>query len=455
MSYTWLLYDESTGTVVDGDTIKPKVIATARGLDYEIAMPPGTYLLRLLVSDKATGYTVYATTNLSVSTIFSEGFFVLKETIDGKTDIDQLTSSDQKIYDLLERTEGKSMDGGPAAIWPIYITDYINPDTKDIDQTNALAIVNAEGNVNIKRMSDFATIFNRSNLLYDKMSDSEKVFAFVTNAMGYHFLISSKGFRLATITGTSTGQYGYPVNSTGASTHIASDVTSYGATLFWDEASKSLKTTDYNGNVAPLTYKDQSGSDLTQNLEGYTCCHIGYNMMNNTGTFTAILKDGSGNSYLYLVSPSMSGSFLSSRRIIANNSHLAQGTFFSTCGNQAKFIYCVDKGKLYACNYSDEDLPELSLTPEGIGSDETINFVTNQYWKKHYNNGSEFDYLIVGTQKGSTYTLRFYQMNGGIPEGKPVKTFSGEGRVKMVRYMFSNFNFNDWRSRRNVYSITD
>ena len=455
MTYTWLLYSEKTGTVENGDIIQPTVIANTRDLDYEIAMAPGNYQLRLLAADKATGYTAYASASLSVATTFSEGFYILKETTDGKTELDQLTSKGQEGHDLLKQTEGSSMTGKPGAIWPIYGTDYINPDDKTIAQTNALAIVNDEGDVEVKRMSDFTTFFNRSNILYGTMDDNDKVYAFFGTAMGYHFMVSSEGFRYTMATGKSTGQYGNPINSTGASIHIASDVKSFGSTLFWDETTSSLKVTDYNAGVSPLTYKDLTGSNLTQNLKGYTCRHIGYNLMNRTGTFTALLKDGEGNSYLYLVSPTFSSSYLSLRKALTSDSHLAKATSISTCGNQAKFIYCVDGGKLYACNFSDDDFPETLLQPEGIGSDETINFVTNQYWNGSFSGGTTFDYLIVGTQKGDTYTLRFYQMNGGAPEGKPVKSISGQGKVKMVRYMITNFNTSDWQLGYNVYSITD
>lgn len=455
MTYTWLLYNEKTGTVVNGDTIKPTVIANTRNLDYEIAMAPGNYQLRLLAADKATGYTAYASANLSVATTFSEGFYILKETTDGKTELDQLTSKGQEGHDLLKQTEGCSMEGKPGAIWPIYGTDYINPDDKTIAQTNALAIVNDEGNVDVKRMSDFKTFFNRSTLLYGTMDDDDKIYAFFGTAMGYHFMVSSEGFRYTSATGKSTGQYGNPISSTGASMHIASDVTSYGGTLFWDETTKSLKVTDYNGGVSELTYENLTGANLTQNLSGYTCRHIGYNLMNSTGTYTALLKDSEGKNYLYLATPTFSSSYLSLRKALAPDSHLAKATSISTCGNQAKFIYCVDGGKLYACNFSEDDLPETVLQPEGIGNDETINFVTNQYWNGSISGGSNFDYLIVGTQKGDTYTLRFYQMKGGAPEGSPVKTISGQGKVKMVRYMFTNFDTTDWQFGINVYSITD
>lgn len=454
MTYQWLLYSSKTGTVVNGDTIRPTVIANTRDLDYEVAMAPGAYQLRLLATDKQTGYTVYATTDLSVSTSFSEGFYVLKETAGGNTELDELTAKGMEAHDLLTKTDGNSLKGKPASIWPIYDIDYINPDDKSIAQTNALAIVTDDGDAIVKRTTDFRSVFDRNNLYYGKMDDSEKIYGFFATDVGYHYLVTSSGLRCTTSTGKSTGQYGNPVNTVGGSAHIACDITSYGSSMVWDEKAQSLMVTDYNGNASPLTFKDQSGEELTQNLNGFSCRHIGYNLMNRKGTFTAVLSNGT-KSYLYLVAPTFSGTFLSARKQLSDDSHLAHATSISTCGNMAKYIYCIDNGRLYAVNFAEDNLPETELYPEGIGSDETINFVTNQFWKGGISGGKTFDYLIVGTQKGNQYTLRFYEMNGGAPVGKPVKTISGEGSVKMVRYVYTNFNTRDWGFLINAYSITD
>ena len=112
-------------------------------------------------------------------------------------------------------------------------------------------------------------------------------------------------------------------------------------------------------------------------------------------------------------------------------------------GITASYLYCVDAGHLYAMNFADTDQGEVELMPEGIASDETINFVANQFWNPAFSSGDPFDYLIVGTQKGDAYKLYFYNTNGGAPQGKPVMTMEGKGKVKSVRYVNTDYNVHD------------
>ena len=86
---------------------------------------------------------------------------------------------------------------------------------------------------------------------------------------------------------------------------------------------------------------------------------------------------------------------------------------------------------------------EIELKPEGIASDETIVFVANQFWNPALSSGDPFNYLIVGTQKGGSYKLYFYETNGGAPVGKPLMTKEGTGKVKCVRFLNTSYNSRD------------
>lgn len=454
LSYQWLLLNTKTGTLdAKGDTIQPVVIGTERNLDYEVATAPGDYQVRLLVRQPSTGYTVYATTKLSVQTAFTQGFYVLKETTDGNTDLDELTATGSVGENLLLQTQGTPLAGKPAYLGTTYDNDYVDPASLDPAQANFITVVTADGNFQQLRTTDLTKVFDRQNILFGTMEPTEKVYAAFQTPMTYHFLITSEGYRYTMPNGKTTGQYGNPMSATGASSQIAMDIVSYGGTLLWDATSHSLLVGDYNANISPLTYNDFTGDDHTQGLTGWQCLHMGYNCMNSEGTFTTVMEDQQGQRYVYLTGSSFFGTYLSSILKADKGSHLAHATCFSTNGNQAQYIYCVDGGQVFACNYADGSLAEIPLTLQGIPSGETINFVTNQYWNA--SSDSDFDYLIVGTQQGPSYHLYFYEMNGGAPQGDPVKTMSGKGTVRQVRYMNSSFDSSYWMMGYNVFSITD
>ncbi len=60
----------------------------------------------------ANGYAATAEMKLSVSTTFSQGFYILKETADGNTELDVYTQNGL-VSDLLASTQGEALSGSP------------------------------------------------------------------------------------------------------------------------------------------------------------------------------------------------------------------------------------------------------------------------------------------------------------------------------------------------------
>lgn len=91
-------------------------------------------------------------------------------------------------------------------------------------------------------------------------------------------------------------------------------------------------------------------------------------------------------------------------------------------------------------NFNDENMNEIELKPEGIGSGENIVFVANQFWNVSGSSDDKFNYLIVGTQSGDNYKLYFYNINGGAPDGKPLMKKEGKGKVKCIRFLNTKYS---------------
>ena len=91
-------------------------------------------------------------------------------------------------------------------------------------------------------------------------------------------------------------------------------------------------------------------------------------------------------------------------------------------------------------NFNDENMNEIEIKPEGIGSGENIVFVANQFWNASGSSDDKFNYLIVGTQSGDNYKLYFYNINGGAPDGKPLMTKEGKGKVKCIRFLNTKYS---------------
>lgn len=96
LSYHWILINDQTGkTNAKGDTIQPIDLGTEKNLDYEVNLAPGDYQVRLYTTVNKTGLVNIAYASLVVQTSFSQGFYVLKETADGNTEMPSAYCSHQ------------------------------------------------------------------------------------------------------------------------------------------------------------------------------------------------------------------------------------------------------------------------------------------------------------------------------------------------------------------------
>lgn len=424
MKYTWMLLNNRTGsTTENGDTIQPVVIGTEKNLDYVVATAPGQYQLRF-VAEAPNGYYQIVYTKVSVQTAFSEGFYVLKETTDGNTDLDLLTAKDATISNIYTAVHGAPLKGKPNTLNLIYTSFYINDDSGEMESTDALAVTTEEGKLSVNRTSDFATTFDNSNICFDPLDPSEKVYSYIwIPGLFYHnVLYSSKGARLSDLTSECTGQFGFIEDyaAVPASRWVICPFngSTYGSGAFWSDENKTIYGTDYN--VDPVAINEAS------DLAGYSCVGAGACTTGGANVVFILDENGAGRK-AYVLSTSMMGS--SFKKSMQLPEHMAKGKAYTVCGMQATYIYTVTDNKLWAMNFSADEPNETQFPLQGIGSDEEINFVTNQY------NSNSFNYLIIGTQKGNNYKLYMYEMNGGVPQGAPVKTISGEGKVKSVRHL--------------------
>lgn len=458
MTYEWLLLSDKTGSKDEsGNEIQPTVIGTEKDLHYEVNLAPGVYQLRLIAKGKS-GYTVYKKATFTVRTTFSQGFYILKENAEGNTDVDLYTLDGKLGQDIIATMDGAALSGKPVSLSPLYSVGYVNPDDDKMASTNGVAISTDQGAFCMRRTTDFKTIFDRSNIKFDPLEKDENVFGFF-GGMFYNAMITNKGLCEATKGGedNTTGQYGNPVSACGGSRYYLVDLAAMSGGALWDEGSHSLMGFNYNFDASPLVKSDMSGEDITQNLTDYDCLFCGYNLMRRNGTGSFVLRDNAtSNRYLYLTAGSfMSGTNLSDRKLLAADSHMAKASYYASCGVSASYIYCVDGGHLYACNFNSDNLAEVELKPKGIAEGETINFVSNQFWNPSMSDGDPFDYLLVGTQNGDTYKLYIYNTNGGSPIDKPIHVVEGKGKIKCIRFVNDGYNTFDSQMQNLTYNTTD
>ncbi len=431
LEYRWVVMQNNDES--GAKTPKEDLIGTEKNLHYEVALSPKTYTLKLEVSDKETGYTVYKTTTLVVVTEFSKGFYILKETADGNTDIDLYNLETGSLAsDLITSVHGAPLNGSPLNLSISYLNYYIDETDQQVKYANHIFVGTKTGDFRLLNSEDLSVSFNRENIRYSGLEDDEIIYA-VQHSMWNNNMLTNKGAysnysgAMADYGMTCSGRYGVPALDTGGSVFF---FYYYMNMYYWDEANGYIYLVDYNGSARPCT--DFEG--LPMDLSAYRCIGggpnaidgVSYFVLENKSTKERQLVTIYGFSDMIMMSPITAGT------------HMAKSEFIAINANQGSYIYNIDAGKLYVYDITQGDERQVSL--QGISGD--VSYVSNLYTNAMFSPG--FDYLLIGQQNGNEYTLHFYNMVGGIPDGAPFATVKGSGKLRNCRYLNPQLTGNDF-----------
>lgn len=431
LEYRWVVMQNNDES--GAKTPKEELIGSEKNLHYEVALSPKTYTLKLEVVDKETGFMRSKTTSLVVVTEFSKGFYILKETSDGNTDIDLFNLETGSLgSDLISSIHGAPLNGSPLNMSISYLNYYIDESDQQVKYANQLFVGTKTGDFRMFNSNDLSVTFDRENICYSDLGEDEIIYA-VQHSMWNNNMLTNKGAynnysgAMADYGMTCSGRYGVPALDSGGSIYF---FYYYMNMYYWDEANGRIYLVDYNGSARPCT--DSEG--LPMDLSAYRCVGGGPNALDGMSYF--VLEDKTtkerqlasifGFSDMIMMMP------------ITPGTHMAQSDFVAFNANQGSYIYNIDGGKLYAYDTMMADERQISL--QGISGD--VCYVSNLYTNAMFSDG--FDYLLVGQQNGDEYVLHFYNMVGGIPDGTPFATVKGTGKLKNCRYMNPQLTGNDF-----------
>lgn len=418
LEYGWYIYTEWTD---QENGFRENCISNDRNLNYEMNMPSGSYTLAFEVGSKSTGFKQQTKTTVAVSTEFSDAFYILKETAEGKTELDMI-SDNSSAENLLTKMFGAPMEGQPVSLAMLYQQQYVDSETQEMGATNAINVFSTEDYYAL-RTEDMKKIFDRKSISYAGEENTEK-YLNICNGFFYAFMISDGGIAgktFGTDMGTSVGKFGMPTVPGKYGPFIQNLRGGNSGMAVWDEEACGISVVDYSCSYAlPLT------SDPTGQQQ---CLASGINRTggNEVVWFVSENKNG-GQRFLYLVN-SKNGKLLETKTLNPAL-HISKGSRIVACGGSAAIIYVLDGGKLYAYGWENETEREIALP----GLNGTPVFVTDQWFSNYMDPTYNFDNLIVGTQDGNNYTLYFYDsLVGGAPKEAPYRTLKGQGKVKSIR----------------------
>lgn len=431
LEYAWYLVDNAENTVDNG--YRANQIAETKELSYEVNLASGDYTVIFEVTATENNYTQTASMSLHTATSFSEGYYILKETADGNTDVD-VYGINGLSEDVISGLYGEAVQGRPTNIAVTYNQSYIDEETQEMASTNMVSVFTDANKYRGFRTEDMARIFDETTIRFDGLEDGEVPYTSV-RATAMNFLLTSEGVYAVNIRDVepSSGKVGLPATGgSGASKYIIPNSDYYENFYYWNNEAHSLYVTDANAlSVMPVDY--DKGNVNEANL---ICLACGFNGNGVDETTGFVLEDQTtGERYLYFEA-NLGGINI---RKLDSDLHISHGEIVAFNGVSGTYIYSVDNNQVFAYNWNEDT--EISVSLPDLPSSETITYLSNQYWQEGLfgDPSNNFDDLVIVTQNGNDYKIYLYKtLIGGVPErNQAPEIIEGTGKVKSVRFASS------------------
>ena len=435
LEYEWYLWDpqkegQYTGWV-DREPYEAELISTEKNLNYEVNLPLGQYKLMLKVTSKSNGYFQTYITTFESKTLFTRGFYILKESVDGNSELDLYNQEGELMTDLITLVHGKPLEGKPRCLSTL--PGHGKVVDNEILDAHSVCVTTEADKIAFYETESFSITHDESDVILGPLAEGEKPYMAFSAGYGNCFISSKGQYMSFCMPGMMqiTGQFSIPATTDGGSMFVYVDTGAMGlpcGVFMWSDSEHAIRygdTMNYGQAFGPF---DNNGY-VTEDKE---CLMCGYAESTGLGYF--LLKDAAGKQYLYSVStmpPQITNSVE-----IPEGSKLTQATEYAVNARTTSCMYFVYDNKVYMydlVNYKEDDMP---LNLEGISAEEEITYLAYHYQDFSNDTENNYTHLVVGTQQGNTYRLYMYNLLAGEPN-ELVRTIKGEGKLKMCAYMSS------------------
>lgn len=414
--FNWYIYGGQFGE--KGEYRKNKIYE-GKKLAYPVELKIGRYSVICEATHKETGYFGLTEFSLDVTSAFSNGFYALKETADGNSELDFYNYQEKTTHnDLLTRQFGAPLNGKPRNMNAVYKKVHLDPETAISTYATGMFITCGENDFSMYNTVDMSLMFDRSSLFYADMKEDEIPYAMATTAENNYYF-SNKGISSDAAGGGyfaseyATGKLPSPSGIGGSAFVQACN----GRELsYWSESGHCLMCTD----GYEIDYKN--GYDgIKIPFEQATAVATGWNWNLGVNAVWYLFDVENDGRYLVVLEKET----IAEVRRLEDTQNLAQASVIAGKGLRGSFIYSVGDNQLYRYSITENVETVLSVTSLPSG---TITYMSNLFYER------AFDYLVIGVQNGDKYTVAMYEMQGGQPFGEPKHTFEGTGSLKKICY---------------------
>ena len=437
--YLWTVYNPNYYDSYLTEAIKVDTIGREKDLSYEVNLQQGSYTLVYTVKNVNNNYTVYRKIPLTVSTQFNEGFYMLKETESGDTELDLCLNDDTHNDNLLAKSLGAPMSGAPTRLGIYFNYSFVDEETGKYAAAATLGVM-TEKDISLMSTGDMRLIYNHNSMFYYSTPPVEIPY-YICQVSFCVVYISSEGvyasMQYVDNNSWGTGKFGFVRDIAGE--HRGSRYALFSpkksAVICFDAKNGRFLAVDYNGFLH--AFKEDASGKSPNNIS-HELIFMGLNRINSVDKVYAIFVDEKdvNQRYLYQLEMPSSTQYTNPVKEIVTlpaNLKLNSADLYATNRTDTRAIYMVNNNRLYF--YDVDNQEESPLNPEGLPADETITYLEHKYWSQPNDAEHNFNYLMIGTYKSGNYKVYMYEMLGGKPMGQPKRVIEGKGKVVDLQYV--------------------
>lgn len=441
--YTWgVIENLAAGKINTFDTI-----AHTKDLSFPIKLDANEWILVFQAKNIKTGYSQYKTAKLSVNTVSTRGWYILKDN-DKDSDLDVfLTPNDisatSRIDNVLSSSSGNKMPG--KAINMSFSSTYQSNVADPAVFTNTRALLVATDNdIRAININNLRTIRDHSSFFINGSQPIEGPTGIFNGNTSIYLFNQGLLYNINTVN-QNKGQFGNKIridfNNTTYSLSPYFVVRPNMDPILFDNLSATFVTL-VAGNGATMTKLNQvQDNDLPVAGSNKTPIYMGYK---STGTASklqgyAVLQDNSdaSNRSLYFLEKDKLN--LSLKRVSLETGSKVQGaSMFTLLTEDENLLYFVSNNSLYSKNLSNGNEQLQYTVPAG----ERVTFIKHLKYTLSSDAAYNFNYFIIGTKSGADYKVRMFKKSSGNLESSPSQTLEGNGTAKGILYISPKINTN-------------
>ncbi len=441
--YRWFISYMGTDSKQKVDTLSKEKI-----LDVPFDYKTGKYPLYLKVKSLKTGISKYVETEVRATTPFLDGFYIMKETAEGNTEVDLHFPNGKTFYDVITKYHEAPLKGKPKSFSYMPFFSYLDTEKGQNVIDDLLIPASEQERISI-RLSDMKVARENKDWFFNSYPIEKIRFslpmwagAIMVTEDGVH-----QNYQLPAYGMLSSGMFSDIPNRTedieadfyevSSNVVVLQGKDKYTSTFFYNSRDNQFINVDYNSSPKHCTMMN---GKKKEKIEGKVL-NLAGTSMDGLRLFV-ICEKGDGNRYCYFADANDYVTLpILSISEFKDIPEFNRAEMYVGCRKGGNMLYSLYNNEVYAFSPDSEKSQKVIFTglPEG-----KIVYMDTMYFILGEDKDSSFNYMLVGVENGGKYSLAMYDMVGGLPvKGeKPAKVLEGEGKISSVQYVNALKNVN-------------